>query len=402
MTHFRFWKNITGMTLGKLCQQPRLLAGLTLLCLLLPLIIGPAVETALSQGVDFSGITLAVTAPEGDSLPNLLENFLPNMQDVSQYCEVVALDRETAIDRLEKGEVTAVLVLPEDLIQGIMDGTNPDVELIVPGDRPLEALLTLSVGQSASDLLAAVQSGIYATLEAYLQSENRNLSYSDVVSQINLRYIRWTLGRQKMFAVEQVTVTNQLPIAVHYGLSLLVFLALSLAPLFMTVYEGAWLRTQKRYRAVGRGIGGFYLCALTASWMLLMPILTAVSLILTKGSVVTALWTGGVCALFCAAFGAVCCLLTPNTGSCGMVAFLSALAALFLGGGVLPPVLLPRTMQKLLALSPVTWLRSTLALATEYEISAGYAPVAALAGVALAVLSGVLYRRRMDSGEDTL
>ena len=139
MTNFRFWKNITGMTLGKLCQQPWLLAGLTLLCILLPLAIGPAAEAALSQGVSFSGITLAVAAPEGDSLPELLERFVPNMKDVSEYCEVVALDRETAIRRLEQGEVTAVLVIPENLAQGIMDGTNPDVELIVSGDRPREA-----------------------------------------------------------------------------------------------------------------------------------------------------------------------------------------------------------------------------------------------------------------------
>lgn len=391
------------MTLGKLCQQPWLLAGLTLLCLLLPLTIGPAAENALSQGVSFSGITLAVTAPEGDSLPDLLENFIPNMKDVSEYCEVVALDRETAIRALEQGEVTAVLVLPENLAQGIMDGTNPDVELIVAGNRPLEALLTLSVGTSASDMLSSVQSGIYAVLEAYLEQSPGHLSYGDVVSQINLRYIRWTLGRQKMFRVEPIAVTNQLPIGVHYGLSLLAFLALSLAPLFMAVYDGGWIRSQKRYRAVGRGSVGFYLAALTACTAVLLLPVVAVSLVLTRGAVTTVLWTGGLCALFCAAFGTVCCLLTANTGSCGMVSFLSALVFLFLGGGVLPPVLLPRTLQKLMLLSPVTWLRSALAMSVEeYEMAAGYALAVGIAALALAVLGGVLYCRRAEAGEDTL
>ena len=105
----------------------------------------------------------------------------------------------------------------------------------------------------------------------------------------------------------------------------------------------------------------------------------------------------------CGAFGTVCCLLTANTGSCGMLSFLSALVFLFLGGGVLPPVLLPRTLQKLMVLSPVTWLRSTLALAVEeYELSPGYALAAGIAGLVLAILGGVLYCRRAEAGEDTL
>jgi len=391
------------MTLGKLCQQPWLLAGLTLLCLFLPLTIGPAAEAALSQGVSFSGITLAVTAPEGDSLPDLLETFIPNMKDVSEYCEVVALDREAAIRALEQGEVTAVLVLPENLAQGIMDGTNPDVELIVAGNRPLEALLTLSVGRSASDMLASVQGGIYAVLETYLEQSPGHLSYGDVMSQINLRYIRWTLGRQKMFRLEPIAVTSQLPVDVHYGLSLLVFLALSLAPLFMAVYDGGWIRSQKRYRAAGRGSIGFYLCALAGCTAVLLPLITVVSLVLTRGDFSTSIWTGALCALFCGAFGTLCCLLTANTGSCGMVSFVSALVFLFLGGGVLPPVLLPRTLQKLMYLSPVTWLRATLALsAEEFEMAPGYALTVGIAALVLVILGGVLYCRRAEAGEDTL
>lgn len=391
------------MTLGKLCQQPWLLAGLTLLCIFLPLVVGPAAEAALSEGVSFSGITLAVAAPEGDSAPDLLEKLLPKMEDVSQYCEVVAMDREEAIRALERGDVTAVLVLPENLIQGILEGTNPDVELIVPGDMPMEALLTLCVGQSASDLLAVVQSGVYAVLEQYIKTPPGDLRYSDAVTQINMRYIRWTLGRQQMFLEDPIAVTRQLPIGVHYGLSLLGYLALSLAPLFMSVYSGSWIQAQKRFRAVGRGTAGFYVSSLAACTLVLLPLMIGVSLLLTRGDFVTGFWTGAVCACFCAAFGTVCCLLTANTGSCGVVSFLSALVFLFLAGGVLPPVLLPRTLQKLMFLSPVTWLRSTLALAVEdYEMHWGYAAATAAAAGILAVLGSMLYRRRSLGGEESL
>ena len=108
--------------------------------------------------------TLAVTAPEGDPVPGLLEQYMGNMRDVRQYCTFRAMDGAEAAAALESGEVTAILVLPENFIQGVTDGSNPDVRLVVSGDRPLESLLTLWVGQSAADLLSSFQAGVYAVL----------------------------------------------------------------------------------------------------------------------------------------------------------------------------------------------------------------------------------------------
>ena len=69
------------MTLVRLCRQRWLLAGLALLCLLLPLGAGQAAGYLLTRGVAFSGVTLAVTAPDGDNIPQLLEQFMGDMED---------------------------------------------------------------------------------------------------------------------------------------------------------------------------------------------------------------------------------------------------------------------------------------------------------------------------------
>ena len=393
MRGVRFWNRITAITLGKLCQQRLLLAGLTLLCLFLPLFMAPAAESALSRGVDFSGITLALTGAEGDTLPAQLEKLLPNMTDVSRYCRVTALSYDEALESLAAGEVTAVLVLPENLAGGIMNGTNPDVTLVVSGDRPLESLLTLWLGQSASDLLAAVQSGIYAVLELYGENPPEGLSYQEVMTTINLRYISWTMNRQELFRVRTVSATEQLSAGLHYGLSLLLFLSLALAPFFQSVFTRQWLEPLTRFRAAGRGFAPFYLAALAACWAVLFPLITAASLLLARGSIPESLLAGAVCALFCAAFGAVCCLLTEDTGSCGMVSFVLALVFLALSGGILPPVLMPRTLRELMVFSPVTWLRELLAWPAGFGAPAGLA-AAVLLTMALAALGAALYRRR--------
>ena len=395
MREFRFFSKLTLQNLGKLCQQRMLLAGVALLCFFLPLLLGPVAESVLSQGISFPGVTLAITAPEGDPVPEQLARVLPNMNDVSQYCQVRAMGLQEALACLERGEVTAILSLPENFIQGILNGTNPDVELIVRGDRPLESLLTFWIGQSASDMLAAFQSGIYAVLELYQENPPDGLTYQQAVGQINLRYVNWMMNRQSMFRTQMVSATDQLSVGIHYCLSLLAYLMLSLAPFFMTIFDVNWVRCQRRFRAIGHGTGAFYGAALTACWIVIFTLLSIAQLALFKGNIGSILLSSGLCALFCAAFGSFCCLLTADTGSCGLLSFGSSLAFLALSGGILPPVLLPPALRAMLPCWPVTWLRNMMAIsAGESNLQIKTVLILMVSSILLMIAGWLLYRRR--------
>ena len=91
------------MAWGGLGRRRWLLAGLALLCFLLPLGAGRAAEFLLSQGVDFHGATLAVTAPEGDGAPRLLEGCMGEMEDIKQYCRFLAMEEDAALNALKAG-----------------------------------------------------------------------------------------------------------------------------------------------------------------------------------------------------------------------------------------------------------------------------------------------------------
>ena len=395
MNGIRFWSKITVQTLGKLCQQRMLLAGVALLCLILPLFIAPAAESALSQGVSFSGITLAIVGPEGSATPEKAEALLSNMRDVSEYCQVRAMSYDDAMESLKRGEVTAALVLPKRFVSGVMNGTNPDVELIVPEDRPFEALLTLWVGQSATDLLSAVQGGIYAVMEQYEENPPEGLERDTVVAQINLRYVNWTLNRQSMFRTQTVSATNLLPVGLHYALSLLAYLVLAAAPFFTPVFSGKWIAAQRRFRSAKRGSTGFFLCAVTGCFLVLFVLLTAAQFVMVKGEILPTLRSGFVCALFCAAYAGVCCLISGNTRNCGVVSFPCSLVFLFFAGGIVPPVLMPESLQGWSNFSPVTWLRNTMA------VSGGALPEGMdmtgrllLSSAVMLVIGGILYWRK--------
>lgn len=395
MKTIRFWATSIIYAWKELCQRRWLLAELVLLCLLLPLCAGPAVQKLLSDGVSFSSITLAITAPEGDPIPGLLEQYMGNMRDIRQYCTFLAMEEAEAAAALEDGEVTAILALPENFIQGVTNGSNPDVRLIVPSDRPLESLLTLWVGQSATDILSALQAGVYAVLDLYGVSAPDGLSWNQAMTDINLRYIQWTLNRQNLFSLRQVTATQTLPVQLHYELSVLAYLGLCLAPLFSGIYGSRRLTARRRRRCLGRGSILGYLSDLTACTAVIFLLAAVPVAYLAREAILSALGAAAVFALFCAIFGGLCCLVTASAASCGGLAFALALAAMGAAGGILPPVMLPQTLRELSWLSPVAWLRSIAALPAGYPAEDRVLSAAAAAALLMAGLSALLYHRRV-------
>lgn len=383
MKNIRFFTAYTVHSLAKLCQRRWLLAGLALLCLLLSLGVGPAMKAMLSDGVSFSGLTLAVVAPAGDSTPEAVVAYASKLEDIEAYCTFRAMSEPQALAAMEDGEVTAVLLLPENFVEGILYGTNPDVRLLVPADQPLESLLTLWVGQSATNLLAAVQSGVYGVLSYYDTVPDPILSRNRVMTEINLKYISWSLNRQELFRTETVEATGTLPVGLHYGLSLLSYCGLTAAPLFTALYDRPRLVYRRRLRALGRGSGSLFVCDVTAGTVLLFLLMIAPACVLSGGNYgLTAAMTA-ICALFCAVFGLFCCQLTPDAAACGGLSFFLALVLTALGGGILPPVLLPETLRNLSWLSPVSWLRTLL------SVPAGHTPELRMS-VAMAVLTLLL------------
>lgn len=389
-----FWL-LFKITLARLCRQRWLLAGLVPLCLLLPLLAGEGAQAALLRGVEFSPVTLALTAPEGDGTPRLLEQVMGEMEDISQYCRFTALEEEQALEALESGAAAAVLVLPGEFIQGVMEGENPDLRLIVNGDRPLESLLLLWAGQSASDILSAFQSGVYGVLELYEQAPPPGLTREQVVREINLEYIRLALDREEMFSVETVSATRTLPVALHYALALLACFALSAAPLLRPLYTGSWMGFQRRLRAAGRGSGTGYFAALTAGAAVLLALLAPALAVLDGGRPTLLLAAAGM-ALWCSAAGGLLCLALPGTAPCGSAAFVLALAGLVLAGGLVPPALMPAGLRAVSWLSPVSWLMELAAWPMGFPPAVPSLVCLLGTGGGAVCLSLGLYRRRTE------
>lgn len=349
-------------------------------------------EELLSQGVDFSGMVFGVCTPEGDSTGTLLEELTGRMEDISRYARFESMSAEEAARALEEGTLTAILVLPENFIGGVLGGENPDVTLIVPGDKPLESLLALWVGQSAADLLTAAQSGIYAVLDAVPWEGVEGLSWEQAKMDINLSYISMTLNRQEMFRVTRLKAVDSMELPIHYALSLLIFLVMALAAVFCPLYGDVSAPLRRRLKILGGGALLQYGSCFWVGFLLAFGLTVVPVLLLTGGNLAGCI----LLALFGAAFGSLCCLLTRSAAGCGGIAVPAAAAMIFCCGGVLPMPLLPQALRRVGEILPAGHLRTLLYLPLNQW---GEVP-ASLVAVALWILclsgaSAALYSRRL-------
>ncbi|MBQ3497016.1 MAG: hypothetical protein IJA73_02700 [Oscillospiraceae bacterium] len=340
----------------------------------------------LRGGVDFSSLTIAVTAPEGDSTGETLSLWLGKMRDVKSYCTFLPMTVQEGEAALRRGEVGAVLSLPSGFVDGVLAGENPDVTLTVSDDQPLDALLALWVGGSAADLLTVFQQGIFAVLSVYDAAPPQGLSRGDAVFSVNMRYINETLSRGDAFRTLNVRATGALAPARHYGLSLGAFFLLLLAPILAPLYAPEPLRAQRRLRCLGYGARLPFAAAIAAGFAALLP--CALILLLPQGGVPAApLW-----ALIASLWGGAVCLLLRGGAARATVSFLVSLLLLFLAGGILPQAMLPSPLRALSRFTPVAALRDAAAGdMAALLILLGYA-------AALAIAGGFFYRARTERG----
>ena len=388
---------------SQLCRQLPLLAGLVLLCALLPALAAPALEGMLSSGTGVRSITVALAGVEGeDETTQTLASYLLSMSDVNEFCQVIPMSEEETLSALEKGEVTAALLLPQGFLPSILDGENKAPVLVLDPERSLESYLALWLSEGAADMLATSQAGIYAVLDLYRADPPAQVPFQQAVLDINLAYLNVILNRSSSFRVQEVSATGLLSVPHHYGLSLLVYLPLLAAPLLAPLFSSRKLLSwNRRLRSVGYPSCLSCLAALTAASCALLPVFLVPMALLAPENLGAALLPCLVCAVWSAAFCALCALLSPSAAGCAVLSFLCATLGLFICGGIIPPVLLPRALQDLAPLLPVTWARRVLALALDYDPMPMALPALVLLSALLAGLCLILFARRVSREEVT-
>lgn len=205
---------------------PRMLLQAILLMALIGMIAFCTVKTMEREPLAVRA-DIGVVVREDDRVARMALQYVENLESASQVCHFIQMPEEEGFRALEKGEIAALIVLPEQIVQGIMDGRNPTVDIFFPKNAGLEAMLLRELTESGAGLLRVAQAqiyGAYDTAAAYGMMEQLSVMETDIDSY-NLAF---ALDRLAVYDTETVSATGQMSVLQYYAASgAVLFLLLS-------------------------------------------------------------------------------------------------------------------------------------------------------------------------------
>lgn len=312
------------------------------------------------------GVDIGFVVREDNRMTRMALDYVESMESVAQICRFVQVSEEEGLQMLKSGETAALIILPKQLVEGIMNGQNPSVDIIFPKDARLEAMLFRELTESGAGLLRVAQAQIYGAVDTAVEYDlTERLSVME--AEIDSYNLAFALDRLAVYDKETVSATGRMSVLQYYAASAAVlFLLLSGMAVYPVMQqEPAVFRRQ----LVREGIGTLWqyfcrwLCGLLcmgmlagAAWVLVRSIFLLVpeaeellspmfarsrnygSAGVRAGIILLILMT--VTALIYMIYS----LAESRTGGILLI-FLFSVMMVYLSGGFVPSVFMPQGMQ---------------------------------------------------------
>jgi len=298
---------------------------------------------------------VAVVLEDGGRMMKLAVRFIQQMESVNTACRFNMMNRTDAVQALEAGEIIAALVVPENVFDGIMNGTNVPVEVYLPRDATFESLVFEELLASGASLLTTAQAEIYAVYDlASLADALQNINqYQNEIDEWNLEL---ALHREKAFRTQEVSVLGQVSLPAFYGASagILLCLLYGIGSTFLRLERTA--ATGQQLCRAGVGVWGQHLSLLLVQtgWLSIIQIFfyqagrKGLSMEFLGWELVSALLIASLQLLVYTVF-------REQTGTTVFLV-LCSVGMLFVSGGFIPSVFLPAGFERIAPFLPSTWL----------------------------------------------
>lgn len=315
-------------------------------------------KIAKSETVNI-GIVMEISSTEATTIYNTVSN----MESFSSHCSFIPIsDKESGIDMLNKEAISALVIVPDDILYLVMNGTNPPVEVIYPTNGTIKTFIIDELFESSSSLLGTSQAAIYTVLS---MSDNIGLDETkqeQISMEINALFLNNVLSRGDIFSRTKLSITGNNSIIKHYS-AVMIFLVLSLCPLMFMSYYRAYNKSAlyllksngiSRLKLVTSNIISVWLL-LFYCYMILYITLSVASHVINKELVnITprGILAGIILSLIIAIVSAIVSQIPISTGGVSLIMFGITLATAYFGGMLIPKALLPEIFKSICPYTP--------------------------------------------------
>lgn len=298
-------------------------------------------------------------------------SMVSEMESYSVACEFVEVSsKEEGLELIEKGEIKALIIIPDNLLNSIMYGGDNPVEVIYNQDGSLETYTLNEIFVSTSSMLATAQA---ATTAVYSLARNSGLSdeeLSTISNSIDRFYFSCILSRTETFLTNELQVTGVYTPRQFYlatGLLIMLFFCGIVFLSFIKGNNNAYILKLK-----SKGINRFQIISsqfLNISFSLYMIYIifyfAALFVCILSGTKIMSFNFAALISIIPAViFIALVVLISGYipagyAGSC-MILFATTLVLSYIGGGIVPVSLLPEFIKDFAENTPYNFMLDIL------------------------------------------
>jgi ABC-2 type transport system permease protein len=324
-----------------------------------------AALAAINNSNDVYAPVKAAVVDRGDSVFNrMLIRAVSKTDYIAELLEISCCDMETAMEGMETGELSAVIVLPEGVFDGITSGVTTRGEIYLSPSVAAYADIVESVASFGELLLASGQYGVFSGEHLIWKYELGGQFHSEFLSEANALLLGDAIGANSSYFDVQVLDYAGTGMSVEaYYLTSWSVLLIALLPLFFVRLYTSDLKKSVLCRLRGLGIrdGAFLIGKLMYPALFQMVVLAA-SLCIAKKQIMPSISVATVlCAITGVVIAAMTCGFFMMLGHRGVpVLIVIALSGLLLCGGVIPRQMLPEALLAVGTITPYGAVQSLL------------------------------------------
>lgn len=366
MNKFRLFLNLIKSNLKRLRYY--IPAVLISVCLLLGacLFAGNVISKNIYKENPFSTIKLAYYLPDDQDLKyNMLAlSMLEKMNSIKEAAELIRVsDVDQGYQMLEQGDVLYYIIVPDNFFTGIMDSTNPPLNIVVRDNSNVSSFIANELLMSYARYLGIAQAGIYSALDTSRAHGYTGEQVAQIQDKVNVIYLERALNKDGYIETIDVTNEGSYTLLQHYiavaVMLTLFFITFVSAPLIRDYGQG--ITDQLRAHSVNHFdvfINNMIvtMCTLYIGYL---PCVLGIS-VWQKAFHVAGLYRILPALLMISLIINIINIICRTGFIQHMVTLVVTLGIAYIGGGILPSALLPAVVQELSKYMPGEYIISAI------------------------------------------
>ena len=318
---------------------------------------------------------VAIVVEDDSRYTPMLIKFVQQMDSVRTACKFQIEDREDAFRELQEGEVLAVMVVPQNVLEDIMNGTNTPVQVYMPLDATFESTVFGELLASGASLLTTAQAQTYAVYDLAISADTLAAQQSETpqamehLHQYEQDIDDWNLDRAlkrgKLFSTETVNVAGKVDLPLFYGISagILITMLWGMGASFLQLPAPEQTGRMLHRAGISTGKQITTLWLVEGCWLFLLQIgyLLLLDKVLRLYMDIQLTWSSGLLlalfltALLVSSLQLLVYTFVKEQGLAIITLAILSMGMLFLSGGLVPAAFLPKGINAAATYLPTTW-----------------------------------------------